>query len=316
MRVGHVSSLITQKVRIMAEAEDCHLLRSKYKAISAFLPYAVWQAQDGQLGMLGMFFYAIRASRKLKFIWHRTDQHASLLFSKASAHTIVLASPHFRWHSSFAGEDLFQQWAAATSVVLCTEEVTWSVVNTLLQVAHQSNLLPRITIRLWSWLTKWPSLPPICFGRFLGTFPHVVKAVRGLKDIELLKSYLLLVWSEWGPLQSSDEMCTLIHEDFDGVGMGHHRRGLIHRLDHILNQLDQGLVYLQQYNPSLSRYDLHTMEQQYRQLREVLLDVERRMYTPMITLICILTPVEIPRILHSVHQSFSPISILVSWQED
>src|SRR5258705_13860698 len=108
-------------------------------------------------------------------------------------------------------------------------------------------------VAIWtSWLTKQPALPPICLGRYYGTGLHVVKAVRGLKHIEVFKSYLLITWSEWDTFDSVDEICASMDEDFGGVGMGPHRADLIQRLDHILTQLDQGLGYLRQHNPDVS----------------------------------------------------------------
>jgi len=296
----------------MAEAQDHTLLQSKCKAISALLPYAVWQKEDGQPEMLDCFFHVVRASRNLKFIWYRASKYASGLLSKASPHTIVLVSPHLHW--DLLEEDSVQQWAVATSMVPCTDEVAQSVVDGLLQIAYHHRSSPHITIDVWSWLTKWPSLPPVCYGRYHGTTNHVVKVVQGLKDIKVLKSYLLLVWSEWDYLNNEgfDEMCALIYEDFGGVGMGHHQADLIQQLDHILGQLDQGLEHLQQYKPSLGRYSVQCMEHQYRTLKEVLLEVQRRMYSPMIILLCMLTSVEIYRISCSIHVcSSSPISIVL-----
>ena len=138
-----------------------------------------------------------------------------------------------------------------------------------------------------------------------------MKAVKGLKNIEILKSYLLLVWSEWDAIGDGfDEMCALLYEDFSGVEMGHHQVDLIQQLDHILGQLDQGLEYLMQYNPHLDGEDPHFMAQQYRKLKEVLQEVQRRMYFLMIPLLCTLTPVEICRISYSIHVcSSSPMPI-------
>jgi len=313
MRVMQVSSLITQKLTTMAEAQDYTPLWSKRKAISALLPYAVWQKEDGQPEMLDCFFHAVRASRKLEFIWYRTSQYASRLFSKASPHTIVLVSPHLNWY--YIKENSVQQWAVATSMVPCTDEVAQSVVDGLLQIASYHSSSPHITIDVWSWLTKQPSLPPFCYGRQHGTFSNVVKAVQGLEDIEVLKSYLLLVWSEWDILRNRgfDLMCALINEDFGGVWMGHHQADLIQRLDHILGQLDQGLEHLQQYKPSLDRDNVQQMGQQYRTLREVLLEVQRRMYSPMITLVYKLTSMEIYRISCSIHVCSSSSLSIILW---
>ena len=109
----------------------------------------------------------------------------------------MLVSPYIRWDWLTCRGGLVQLWATAVSAVPDTEEVASSVVDTLLQIASQRDLLPHIPADTWLWLTKRPHLPPICLGRNAGTYAHVVKAVRALKDVEVLKSYFLLVWSEW-----------------------------------------------------------------------------------------------------------------------
>lgn len=298
----------------MAEAHDPDKLGSKYKAITALLPYAVWQERDGQPEMLDMFLRAARASRMLRFMWYRVNQFASTLLSEASPRALVLASPHIRWYLLTNRGDLVQRWAAATSAVPYSEEVAKSVAGTLVQIAPQSELLPHVTVDVWSWLTKRPFPPPVWLGGYFAANLHVAKAVRGLKNPEILKSYLLLAWSEWGALWNEvfDEICASIRKDFGGTGMDHHRADLIQRLDYVLGQLTQGLEYLKQQNPNLSRVDLQTMKQQYRKLREILLEVERRMYSLMTMLFRMLTIMEMDRIsLH--HPSRVPI---VLWLVD
>jgi hypothetical protein len=87
-----------------------------------------------------------------------------------------------------------------------------------------TSLQPHIPIDMWSWLRKSPSLPPICAGRFYGSYSDVVRIVQGLGDIETLTAYLLLVWSEWQYQYAIDEMCALIRNDFSGIRMGYHRK--------------------------------------------------------------------------------------------
>jgi len=81
-----------------------------------------------------------------------------------------------------------------------------------------------------------------------GTPEAVIRQVRELEDVEVLKSYLLLVWSGWEALPDDRgfaEMCALVREDFSGTGMGRHQEDLIEHLDYVLGQLDQRLEYLQ-----------------------------------------------------------------------
>ena len=299
-----VLSLIDKKLKTTAEARDHHLLQSKHKAIHALLPYAVWQERHGQPGVLDTFLCAVRASAWMQFTRqanHRnhTKEFTSALPSGASPRAIVLLSTHLLFHINEM--DLFLQWAAATSVVPNTEEVAQSVVDTLLQIASNIDLLPHITADIWSWLKIQPPLSPFCRGRYFGTSQQVIKAVRGLKDIEVLKSYLYLVWSEWNTLWVDvfDKMCTLMHEDLCGVRMVHHRADLIKRLDHILGELDQGLEHLRQHNPYLDMYDIQNRKGQYRVLKKILVKIDiqsfNRVSNPMTKPCCTLTSANIYR---------------------
>jgi len=275
----------------MADAEDYHLIQSKHKAINALLPYAVWQEFGGNPEILDAFLHAARASKMLKFEWHHTREHASTILSKASPHTIVLVSPHIHWGLLTERRDLVQRWAAATSAVPYTEEVAQSVVGTLLQIAYYNRLLPHIPANIWLWLNMQPSLPPICEGRYYGTRLPVAKAVLELKDIEIIKSYFLLVWSEWDHLKDSvfDESCASLHQDFNEAWGGWHRGELIQHLDRILTQLNQGLEHLQQHNPNLEEYHFQRMKDQYRKLKDTLLEVVTGVSCPIIIPHCILT---------------------------
>lgn len=78
-----------------------------------------------------------------------------------------------------------------------SEEVGRSVIDALLQIASEDSLRPHIPVGVWVWLKRQPYLPPVCAGWYLGTSSDIVHHIRGLGDIEILKSYFLLVWSEW-----------------------------------------------------------------------------------------------------------------------
>jgi len=56
--------------------------------------------------------------------------------------------------------------------------------------------------------------------------------------------------------------------------MERHRADLMQRLDHILEKLDRGLAYLNQYNPEIEPHHLRRMKDAYQQLREILLGVD------------------------------------------
>ena len=186
----------------MVEGGDWRPIESKRKAITSLLPYALREERDGQPEMFDTFIHAVRASKDRDFTWYPIIQYGSGIACEASARAIVLVLPYIRWIWLTAREDLIQRWAAAASEVSCSEEVAQSVVNTLLQIASQKELISSIPADAWLWLTKRPPLLPICRGRDVGTRAHVVRAVRALNDIEALKSYFLLVWSEWSHFSS------------------------------------------------------------------------------------------------------------------
>ena len=173
--------------------------------------------------------------------------------------------------------NLLTKWAVATSEVPYTEEIGWSVVDVLFHVSMFSSLRSRIPVGVWGWLEKRPPLPPKCYGRRFGTEDSVIRHVRSLGNFNILKSYLLLVWSEWDrPWPTGFSLtCAIIRGEFGGIEMKRHREDLIKHLDHVLGQLDQGLEYLRQQKPLLSAYIFLEAKEEYGKIREVLLDVDR-----------------------------------------
>ena len=271
-----IASLIVLKLKTMAEAEDFHPLRSKRKAITTLLPYAVWQERNGKPEMLDTILRAARASRMLRFMWYHATQFVGTLLFKASPRAVALVSPHIAWGWLTDKGDLIQQWAKMASEVPYTEEVAQGVIDTLLQIISHPQLVPYIPVSIWSWLIKRPSLPPVCKGRYLGTDGPVVKVVQALKDVEVLKSYLLLVWSEWDSPGGFNEMCVSIQVDFGRTGMGNHRADLVRHLDHVLGQLDRGLEYLKRHDPEFDEDALWRRKDRYRKLRETLVEMDTK----------------------------------------
>jgi hypothetical protein len=84
-----------------------------------------------------------------------------------------------------------------------------------------------------------------------GSRGSAVRHVRELGDIDTLKSYLLLVWSEWALFYhgGSTEAEVSIKEDFGVVGMWFHRDDLNRHLDYVQGQLDRGLGHFQKHEP-------------------------------------------------------------------
>jgi hypothetical protein len=154
------------------------------------------------------------------------------------------------------------------------DEVDQCVVDTLLQLASRSNLWNHIPPDVWPWLNKLPSLSPVCRGRYRGSDQEVVHAVRELKDVDVLKSYFLIVWSELDCLDPTgfDKMRATIQENF--VEIKEHRADLIEHLNRVLGQVGQGLRTLKQHNPQLLERDMQSMKEQYKKLKEVLQEGE------------------------------------------
>ena len=93
----------------------------------------------------------------------------------------------------------------------------------------------------------------MCQGQSLGTASAVVRHIQRLGDVEILKLYFLLVWSEWDLLGDGPAvMKVAIAGKFCGIAMQHHRKDLIAQLDHVLGRLDQGLEYFKQHKPQIN----------------------------------------------------------------
>ena len=278
-----VSNLITQKLETMVQATDQELIRSKHKAINALLPYAVRLGRSGEQRMVDMSLRAAMTLDSEEFVWHRAK---SLIVRPSNTQNppsldwlIVLTSPHVSWHDEPYDGNMVARWAAAASALPYAEDVCESVVDTLLHIASVDSLRPHIPVDVWTWLKEQPSLPPECSGRSRGSSGDVVRRVRALGDIGILKSYLVLIWSEWDHIDDQQsgglaEMQVSIREDFSGIEMWRHRQDLIKRLEHVLGQLDGGLDHLQQQKPSLDTHHISRAKTQYTELKEVVLEVD------------------------------------------
>ena len=292
----------------MVEAGDLDKLRSKHKPLEALLPYAVWEELDGRPEMFDMLLRTTRALGRLASKWHHVEPFVVELLSNATARAIVFISPSITW-DEYSGDDqrkFFELWASAAYVVSRTEEAAQSVVDVIFKINFSR--LQIASIGDGSWLKMRPTLPPICEGRRQGSSLEVVRTVRKVKNTELIKSYLLLVWSEWDDLydRGFKEMCASVRKDFRGIGMGRHRGDLVQRLDHVLGQLDRGLEYLQQHNPDLNETSVQKMKHQYQILREILLEVNnetiaRASSYPTAVLFCMLIQVDMRRISRNVY---------------
>jgi len=265
----------------MVEAADADLLYSRHKAITALFPYAAQQEQSGEHEMLNTFLQTARALQQSRFtLWHRIELFVASILNVARPASMklvaILASPHLPW-ATMNSEHLIEPWAAAALAITYTDNIGQAIVDTLLQVASDHSLQPFLPPGIWSLLKKHPLLPPACMGRCQGSTQGVLQAVRALENLEILKSYLLLIWSEWDHLfcYAGGEMCASIRTDFSGIGMEHHRKDLLQQLDLVLGQLDLGLGHLQQHKSSLDEFDIWLMKEQYGDLKEVLLNIDK-----------------------------------------
>ena len=273
-----------------------------------------------------MILRLVQASKnEWGFMWNHVKPPLATLL-KEECHVslkqvAILAAPHLPWRSwNFINDkDFVQLWAAAALAIPYTEEINQSICDTLMQLAASSSLRWHIPVGVWPLLNKRPSLPPICYGRYM-SHPKAVRIIRALGDSEILTSYLLLAWSEWDWHYDDvhDEMVASIKEEFGGIGMWHNRELLLHRLDQVLEEFNLGLKHLQQRKPSLNVFQFLTAKEQHEKLRKILLKVDREAMRPFtreplrpIILSGLLTPVDASRILLDVYVCApSPVSMI------
>ena len=271
--------MITRKLEIIAGSSTLDL-SFEHKAIDALLPHAASLEQLGDQNMLGALSRIARASGPYAFMWQSFGQYADTLLNGPTPpslnRAVVLLSPCMSWDRW--DENLVSRWAATVSATPYSEEIGWSVIDTLLQLARTVHLSPYIPADVWARLKEQPSLPPVCMGRRKGTNGGVVRRVRRLGDLDVLKSYFLLVWSEWDPLGDFGfvEMQVSIVKDLGGIGAQHHREDLIDRLDYVLGQLDRGFGYLKRHQPWLQEHEVNTGKEQYKTLRKLLVEVDQK----------------------------------------
>ena len=182
----------------------------------------------------------------------------------------------FLRHGSNVG-DILQCWIAAASELPDTHDVRNSVVEGLLQMTSEEGLWPYIPVVAWEWLKKRPVL--CCeTGLFMyGDWESGLQMVQTLGDIELITSYLFVIWSEWNFLVNSGckGMHRLIREELNGIHAVGYRGDLIQRLDHVLSQFDRGQEYLR---PHVRGFDIEEVflsaKQKYEGLRRDLLQLD------------------------------------------
>jgi len=242
-----------------------------------------------------------------------------------SPRAAVLAGSNIHWgQGQFVdAQGLISKWVAGISVAPHTEEVSGSVVDTLLQIAANPHLRPFIPADAWSWLNDRPSLSPTCRGLLSGCDRSIVRTIQTLEDTRILTSYLITIWSEWKLLDYEDfvEMQISIREEFKGVGVGCHRAELIQRLDSIVGEL-----YRRSRNPDVTPRDelwrekvgpsSRVMKGRYREFKRVLQEMDQKATellnrTPLDSIVSgLLTLMDLHRIPLDLHVCpASPVSV-------
>jgi len=195
----------------MAKAADPNSIQCKRKAISALFPYAVILEGRGQWWMLDVLARVAIVAGSRPFMWYHIKPFIMTLFNKPNPPSLNwvlgLIAPGVLWHNQ-SHENSIVAWQAGSSSY--TKEIGLSVVDEVLRVAFTFPEQPTILLAF----QRQPS----------GARGDAVCHVRALGDLGILKSYLLLLWSEWFHIDSwsggFDEMQISIQEDFGGIGMG------------------------------------------------------------------------------------------------
>ena len=248
----------------MVEAADDILFDYKCEALSTLFIYVILE-RGRQKRMANAILQALKARRMVT--WNYIRPYTPILFCGPNTPSmnslIILSSPYIGWDDTYHNKDDVIRWAAAALTVPYTEEVGQDVVGALLQISMYDSLRPHVPLEIWTWLKKHSTLPPLHNGLYLQITNSTVHYIRGLGDIEIFKSFLLLAWSEHNYIRDGDEdsMKVLLREDFCGIGMWGHRKDLIERLDRVVGSCD-----LLDGHSSLS--------DSYKGLMDVLLEVE------------------------------------------
>ena len=283
-----VSRLIIQKLETMVKDPGMHkTLRSNYKSIGTLFPYAIRLGQGGEQEMINAILLAAKVSWKI-VQWRRIAAQVAAVFDESSPPSldriIIHISPHVPWHNrELYTKNAVTRWAAAVSAASYSDEIGRSVVDGLLRISEISLPQPHIPVDIWTWLKKRPPLTPVRLRRSYRFSANVASHMQGLGDIEILKLYLLLVWSEWDTHNSDGwfevDMLTWLGE-FDGIETWSYRDDLIKHLDRIQEQLELRLEYFQQQRLEIDEDCIERNKKRYWRVKNALLGAyERAMKT-------------------------------------
>ncbi|KAF9644088.1 hypothetical protein BDM02DRAFT_1229846 [Thelephora ganbajun] len=212
-RLEHLFALIVREYETI-DPGDLYRDRSKDGVAIAFLTYAARREEDGAVLPISLKYVTPDLVRYESWhLWHANNINA-----------------------------MMRLWMAAASAVPYTDDIGRSVVDALLVMAYDDKLSPHIPVAAWDWLKKRPILPAGCGGLEWGAHSDVVQIVRELWDVELIASYLFVVWSEWTNLWKNGcpLMMALIKEELCGIEAVGYQEDLIQRLRYALLRLDPG----------------------------------------------------------------------------
>jgi len=166
-------------------------------------------------------------------------------------YTTLDAFQHEPWLLQYASDikATMRFWMTAVSTLPDEDSVCHGVVGALFRMAHDDTLGHHIPETAWNWLKKRSVLPRGCVGLEQGTSEDVVQRVQNLRDVELMASYLFVVWSEWSHVSPKGcaAMLRLIREELGGIDAAEYRADLIQRLNDVLPKLIPGSISERQY---------------------------------------------------------------------
>lgn len=254
------------------------------KPLASILPYALTKAEGGDPSLLDEILLAVRRFPQ-EIGWVRSSigpmvyETLSGWDSGLPTRAVLCALPYLEhtWFHIEDKEDFIDNWLSAAARLEYTQEIGRNVVEVLLRMASVYQWRLHITLEAWRWLKKRPQLPPVCLARSscckdLGG----VSAVKSLNDPELLKEYLVVVWSEWDWLAPwvCSYMCTAVRESFGGEEMQVHRDELRGRLLTIQKRLDLGLGNLRKEGSEMPDDYFQSTKEAYEGLLETLSEME------------------------------------------
>ena len=181
------------------------------------------------------------------------------------------------WFHTTDKRNFVRRWILAASQLEYTQKIGQCVVEVLLRMVCAYQWRPHIAWEAWRWLSGRPQLPPVCPARSLCCNDlGAISKVESLEDIEILKDYLVVVWSEWDWLAPwvCSYMCAVIRKHFGGERMKGYRDELRGRLLHIQKQLDLGLDHLRKQGSKMPATYFQPTKEAYEALLETLSEVE------------------------------------------